>query len=67
MKVTELVEISSRKESVWKAITDIENAEGLISGILKINILHRLADGLVGLKWEETREMFGKKRWKQCG
>lgn len=60
MKVTEQVEIRKERELLWKAITDIENSEGLISSILKINILHRPADSLVGLKWEETREMFGK-------
>jgi hypothetical protein len=32
----------------------------VISSILKITILNKPANDLVGLKWEETREMFGK-------
>lgn len=32
----------------------------MVSGIISLNILHQPEDGLVGLKWEETRKMFGK-------
>ena len=32
----------------------------MISGIDKIEILERPKDGLVGLKWEETRTLFGR-------
>lgn len=51
--------INSRREKVWLAITDIENCQDMISAILKINILNKPDQGLVGLKWQETREMFG--------
>lgn len=59
MEVNVEIEINEPKEKVWKAITDIENSESMISGILKINVLVQPEDELVGLKWEETREMFG--------
>lgn len=61
MNVNVEVEINKSKEKVWKAITNIENSESMISGILNINVLVRPANGLVGFKWEETREMFGQK------
>ena len=60
MIVTAGIEIMDSKENVWKAITDIENSGGMISSILDIHILHKPPDDLVGLKWEETRKMFGK-------
>lgn len=60
MMVTVEIEIVNSREAVWRAITDIENSNSMISGILKINILHKPSDSFVGLKWEETRQMFGK-------
>lgn len=52
--------INSSRGKVWQAITDFENCQDMISAILKINILNKPEQGLVGLKWQETREMFGK-------
>jgi hypothetical protein len=46
--------------AIWAAITNIENASKIISGIEKIEILEKPANGLVGLKWRETRTLFGK-------
>ena len=60
MMVTEVIEINQTKDAVWKAITDIENSGRMITSILKINILNKPSSGIIGLKWEETREMFGK-------
>ena len=60
MIVTEVSEINQTKDAVWKAITDIENCEHIITNILKINILNKPSSGIVGFKWEETREMSGK-------
>jgi hypothetical protein len=60
MKVTVDIEINQTIDTIWNAITDIENCENFISSVLKINILKKPPAGLVGLKWEETREMFGK-------
>ena len=52
--------IKGSKAAVWAAITDIENAAQFISGIESIEILEKPASGLVGLKWRETRMLFGK-------
>lgn len=52
--------IHGSKEAVWTAITDIENAAKIISGIMSIEVLERPANGLAGLKWRETRMLFGK-------
>jgi hypothetical protein len=52
--------IHGSKAAIWAAITDIENAAEIVSGIEKIEVLERPASGLVGLKWRETRMLFGK-------
>jgi hypothetical protein len=54
------VAINGSKAAVWAAITNIENASRIISGILNIEVLEKPANGLVGLKWRETRMLFGK-------
>ena len=60
MKVTAEIEISRPREVVWAAIVDIENWTCMVSSIINIKIINKPPDGLVGLKWEETRQMFGK-------
>lgn len=60
MKVTAEIEIFRPREIVWAVITDIENWTSMITNITGINILNKPVDGIVGLKWEETRKMFGK-------
>ena len=60
MIVEAQVTINGSKAAVWAAITDIENASGTISGIEQIEVLEKPANGLVGLKWRETRKLFGK-------
>jgi carbon monoxide dehydrogenase subunit G len=59
MIVEAQVIINGSKEAVWAAITDIENAASIISGIKNIEVLEKPANGLVGLKWKETRILFG--------
>lgn len=54
------IAINAPKASVWAAITDIENAAKTISGIDDIEIVEKPASGLVGLRWRETRMLFGK-------
>ena len=54
------VTIDGPKAAVWAAITNIENASETISGIENIEVLEKPANGLVGLKWRETRMLFGK-------
>jgi hypothetical protein len=54
------VSIKGSQAAVWAAITDIENASKIIGGILNIEVLEKPASGLVGLRWRETRMLFGK-------
>ena len=60
MKLSIEVPVNASKRDVWTAITDIEKAAGRISGIEQVEVLESPVDGLVGLKWRETRTMFGK-------
>lgn len=60
MFVEAQVPINGSRAAVWAAITNIEKASEFISGIMKIEILQKPASGLVGLKWRETRMLFGK-------
>ncbi len=60
MNVTADIEISSSIETIWQAITDIKNCTKMISNIIDVEILNQPEDSLVGLKWKETRRMFGK-------
>ena len=59
MVINEQIEIQAPKEAIWQVISDIENAVKNVSGIEKIEILEKPAEGLVGLKWRETRTLFG--------
>ena len=54
------VPINASKAAIWAAITNIENASEIISGIEHIEVIEKPANGLVGLKWRETRMLFGK-------
>jgi hypothetical protein len=54
------VTINGSRAAVWAAIADIENASDIIGGIEKIEVVEKPASGLVGLKWRETRMLFGK-------
>ncbi len=60
MKIEVQTDIAGSKEDVWRVITDIDGCADTIRGIEKIEILERPDSGLVGLKWRETRKMFGK-------
>ena len=60
MIVEAQVTIHGSKAAIWAAITNIENASEIISGIENIEVLEKPASGLVGLKWRETRMLFGK-------
>ena len=59
MLVEVQVTINGSKEAVWAAITNIENASKTIRGILKTEVVEKPANGLVGLRWRETRMLFG--------
>jgi hypothetical protein len=60
MIVEAQVTINGSKAAIWAAITNIANASEIISGIENIEVLEKPANGLVGLKWRETRMLFGK-------
>lgn len=60
MIVAAQVTIHGSKAAIWAAITNIENASETISGIEKIEVLEKPPSGIVGLKWRETRMLFGK-------
>jgi uncharacterized protein YndB with AHSA1/START domain len=53
------VAIRGSRAAVWAAITDIEHAAEILGGVEKIEVLEKPARGLVGLKWRETRILFG--------
>ena len=53
------VTINGTRAAIWAAITNIENAADTISGIEKIEVLDKPENGVVGLKWRETRILFG--------
>ena len=60
MIVEAQVTVNGSRAAIWAAITNIENAAETISGIENIEVLEKPANGLVGLKWRETRMLFGK-------
>ena len=60
MKFETSIEIAAPKEKIWGHITDIDNSVNMISGIEDVEVLERPDSGIVGLKWRETRTLFGK-------
>lgn len=60
MTVEAQVTINGTLKSVWAVMADIEKAAEILSGIEKIEIVERPANGIRGLKWRETRMLFGK-------
>ena len=60
MIVEAQVTINGSKAAIWAAITNIENAAEIISGIEHIEVVEKPANGLVGLRGRETRMLFGK-------
>jgi hypothetical protein len=54
------ININGSKETIWKVISDLENSEKNISAILKIEVLEKPNNNILGFKWRETRTMFGK-------
>ena len=59
MNIKVSITINGTKENVWKVITDIKESANNIKGIEKIEILEQNGNEFVGLKWRETRTMFG--------
>lgn len=59
MKIQVQISIDETKEKIWNVITDIEGSVNNIKGIEKIEILEKKENEFIGLKWKETRTMFG--------
>jgi hypothetical protein len=60
MLVEVRVGIEGPRAAIWAVVADIENAAEILSGVEKIEVLEKPKTGLVGLKWRETRILFGK-------
>lgn len=60
MVVDVAVTINGSRAAVWAAIANIEKSPETIRGIQRIEVVEKPAKGLVGLKWKETRMLFGK-------
>lgn len=60
MTVSASITINATEAAVWAATTDIARFAELLSGVEKIEVVEKPATGLVGLKWKETRILFGK-------
>ena len=60
MLVEAQVTINASRAAIWAVMADIANAAQTCGGIEKIEILEKPAQGIVGLKWRETRILFGK-------
>ena len=60
MQLSVDIEISKPKSVIWTAITDIENCSNMLSSIIDLEVLNQPTETIVGLKWKETRKMFGK-------
>lgn len=60
MAITVSETIAAPRERVWQIVTDYDHWAERITGILDVEIIEPPKSGLVGLKWKETREFFGK-------
>lgn len=60
MIVEAAVTIAGSRTAVWAVMTDIEHAAATFSGIEQVEIVDRPMAGLAGLRWRETRLLFGK-------
>jgi len=60
MVVEAQITINGSKAAIWAAITDIEHSAETIRGIENIEVVEKPATGPVGLRWRETRMLFGK-------
>ncbi len=61
MKMSVSTDIQATPEAIWKKISDIEKSQSMIRAIEKIEVLEpATGPSIVGLKWRETRTMFGK-------
>ena len=60
MIVEAKVLINGSIAAVWAAITEIADTETIVTGIMKIEMIDRPKDTLIGVRWRETRLLFDK-------
>lgn len=61
MQLSLSIGINASPSDVWTVIADIEHSADTIRGIDKIEVLERpKGPSITGLKWRETRTMFGR-------
>jgi carbon monoxide dehydrogenase subunit G len=60
MKLSAEVDIAAKPEQVWKVMTNKSDCASFIEALDLVEILEEPKTGLVGLKWKETRTLFGK-------
>lgn len=61
MEMSVSTDIEAPAETVWNIIADIEHAHETIEGIDRLEVLEpATGPSIIGLKWRETRTMFGK-------
>ena len=60
MHVSLSEQVNADPQRVWSVVTDFDHLTDNITGIVSSEILDRPSDGLIGIKWRETRVMFGK-------
>ncbi len=60
MTVEASITTNASKAAVWAATTDIANLGQLLSTVVRIELVSQPATGRVGLRWKETRMLFGK-------
>ena len=60
MKVDSEVTVQASRDATWAVVSEIPRGAEICKGIEKIEILERPSSGLAGLKWRETRILFGK-------
>ena len=60
MTITSEIQIQASREKVFTGFTDFPSMEERIAGITKMEFLEKEGRAEVGMKWRETRVMFGK-------
>ena len=60
MKITTSTTINAPRAKVFSVFTDFKNAADRLAGIQKMEFLEKDGEPIVGMKWRETRIMFGK-------
>lgn len=60
MKIEVSENINAPRERIWHIITDFDTWADTISNIVAVEVIDKPESGVVGLKWRETRLMFGK-------